>query len=279
MIDPLLRRLGVLSTSQLAELGLARHHRDAAVAQGGLVQVRRGWYAAADADPAVVAAVRAEGCVACASALRLHGVWVPESMGAGHVRHARHRREQGRRGCLPYGPNPPVRAAVDDVETAFRCALRCGSREDVVVLADSLLHRRLATHGDLAAWSSEAPRRVAALLSATAWAESGVESIVRVRLRVRRIGVRTQVQIGPWRVDLVVGDRLVVECDGAEHHGDWRAHAADRARDRGLVAAGYLVVRLTYRQVIDDWPAVEQDLLALVRRGAHRRSNHRRDAR
>lgn len=159
VIDPLLRRLGVLSTAQLADLGPARRDRDAAVREGRLVPVRRGWFATADADDAVVAAVRAEGCVSCASALRLHGAWVPEALGAGHVRHARHRREQGRRGCAPYGPNPPVRAAVDDIETAFRSALRCGSAEDVVVIADSLLHLRRATRGDLSSRCSTRRRR------------------------------------------------------------------------------------------------------------------------
>lgn len=277
MIDPLLVRLGVLSTSQLTDLGLARRDRDRAVADGGLVHVRVGWYARADADARVVAAVRAEGCVSCASALRLRGVWVPEAMGLDHVRHARHRREQGRRGCRPHGAIPPVRTAVDDLETAFRCALRCGSPEDIVVIADSVLHLGLATRDELASWSAAAPRWVAGLLEATDAAESGVESMVRIRLRGRRIGVRTQVWIGRRRVDIVVGDRLVIECDGAEHHGSWAAHAADRARDRALVAAGYRVIRVTYRQVVDDWAAVEQDILAVVRRGDHRWPR-RRDA-
>ncbi|MFC7432375.1 MULTISPECIES: endonuclease domain-containing protein [unclassified Agrococcus] len=79
-----------------------------------------------------------------------------------------------------------------------------------------------------------------------------------------------QVRIGRMRVDLLVGERLVVECDGAEHHGGWEASAADRARDLELMVLGYRVVRPTYRQVVDDWPTVEQRLLALVRADAHR---------
>lgn len=173
MLDPLLRRLGVLSTSQLEREGLSKRLRDAAVARGSLIRIRRGWYATPDADATVVAAVRGEGCVSCASALRLHGVWLPETLDARHVRHADHRREQGRTGCRPHGTNPPVAAAIDDVETAFRCVLRCGSDEDVVVIADSLLHLRLATNEDLAAWARAAPGRTLALLGTTDVAESG----------------------------------------------------------------------------------------------------------
>ncbi|GAA2175184.1 hypothetical protein GCM10009846_24090 [Agrococcus versicolor] len=159
---------------------------------------------------------------------------------------------------------------MDDVETAFRCVLRCGSDEDVVVVADSLLHRGDATRDELERWMRDAPARVRALLARVDAAESGLESIVRIRLRSCGIRVRTQVWIGRRRVDLLVGDRLVVECDGAEHHAGWTAHAADRERDRELVAAGYVVVRVTYRQVVDDWEAVLQDVLAIVRRRGHR---------
>lgn len=277
MLHPLLLRHGVLSTTQLDLAGLARPERDAAIRDGRLVRIRRGWYARTDADDEVIAAVRARGCVSCASALRMHGVWVPEALAGRHVRHADHRREQGRRGCLPHGANPPVRSAIDDLETAFRCVLRCGSAEDVVVVADSLLHLRLASAEELRTWMRGAPRRVAELLDTTDAAESGLETIVRVRLRSCNLRVRTQVWIGQRRVDLVVGDRLVVECDGAEHHGGWAAHSADRARDRALVAAGYVVMRVTYRQVLDDWPAVEQEILAVVRRRGHRWPR-RRDA-
>lgn len=247
------------------------------MAGGSLIRIRRGWYATPDADATIVGAVRGEGCVSCASALRLRGVWVPETLDAKHVRHADHRRERGRTGCRPHGANPPVVAAVDDVETAFRCVLRCGSDEDVIVTADSLLHLRLATREDLAAWARAAPERALALLGAADVAESGLESMTRVRLRSRRLRVRTQVWIGRRRVDILVGDRLVIECDGAEHHSGWTAQAADRARDRELVAAGSVVMRVTYRQVLDEWPSIEQEILAVVRRRGHRWPR-RRDA-
>lgn len=253
---------------ELTRAGWSRDDRRAALRSGRLVRVRTGWLARVDADQEAVRAVASGGCVACGSALRLRGAWVPAQLGRGHVRRAR-RGDRRPDGCRLFGAAPPVTSAVDDVETAFRCLLRCGTHEDVVVVADSLLHRGMATLHELERWCAAAPSRIRALLVRVDAAESGLESMVRLRLRSRRIRVRTQVRIGRFRVDLLVGDRLVIECDGAEHHADWRAHAADRERDRELTAAGYLVVRLTYGQIVDDWLAVERDLLTLVRAGAH----------
>ncbi len=163
MVDPVILRHGVLSVRELEDLGLGRSQRESALASGRLERVRTGWFARPDADPDLVAAVRGRACVACASALRLRGAWVPESLGRHHVRAARRNDRWRPDGCRSYGPASPVSSAIDDVATASRCLLRCGSSEDVVV------------------------------------------------------------------------------------------------------------VRLTYRQIVHDWPRVEQDLLAIVRRGGHRR--------
>lgn len=277
MLDDILLRHGVVSGAQLERLGWGRAHREAALTAGSIVRVRRGWFAKPDASADVVAAVRSGGCVACASALRLHGAWVLASLDRAHVRHARSSDGVRRpNDCRPHGAAPPVAAAIDDVETAFRCLLRCGTHEDVVVVADSLLHLGLATHEELVAWSSAAPSRTRALLEEVDVAESGTESMTRVRLRRRNVRVRPQVWIDRRRVDLIVGDLLVIECDGAEHHASWTAQAADRERDRALTAAGYVVVRLTYRQVVHEWPAVERDLLAMIRRGVHRAPRRRK---
>jgi very-short-patch-repair endonuclease len=42
----------------------------------------------------------------------------------------------------------------------------------------------------------------------------------------------------------------VVETDGWSAHGHRRAFESDRARDAQLVAAGYRVLRFTWRQVV-----------------------------
>lgn len=226
----------------------------------------------------MLAAVAAGGCVSCADALRLHGAWVPESLGQGHVRRSRRERSGGRAACRPHGVDPPVAHAVDDIETAFRCLLGCGTREDVVVVADSLLHLRLATRDELERWVADGPARAIEAMRWVDAAESGLETMTRVRLRSRKVRVRAQVWIEDMRVDLVVGEVLVIECDGGEHHASWAAQAADRARDRRLTTLGYVVVRLTHRQIVDDWDTVERDLLALVRANRRRARRDVRDS-
>jgi very-short-patch-repair endonuclease len=55
---------------------------------------------------------------------------------------------------------------------------------------------------------------------------------------------------GVGRVDLVIGDRLVIECDSREFHDKADSYAADRARDLELLRQGYREIRLTYAQVV-----------------------------
>jgi len=58
--------------------------------------------------------------------------------------------------------------------------------------------------------------------------------------------------------------RLIVETDGHEHHGTRAAFERDRARDQALAAAGWTVLRFTYRQVLEE-PARVRDVLLSVR--------------
>jgi hypothetical protein len=58
--------------------------------------------------------------------------------------------------------------------------------------------------------------------------------------------------------------RLIVEVDGWESHGDRLAFEEDRRRDALLSAAGWRVVRFTWRQVVDDPAHVVATLRALT---------------
>jgi hypothetical protein len=61
--------------------------------------------------------------------------------------------------------------------------------------------------------------------------------------------------------------RLIVELDGRATHATRSAFEGDRARDRRLVAAGWRVVRITWRQLQDEPAALTRDLRrALVAR-------------
>jgi hypothetical protein len=75
----------------------------------------------------------------------------------------------------------------------------------------------------------------------------------------------TNVTIEGIEVDCAWRDqRLIVELDGRAVHDVTDAFEADRARDRRLEAAGWRVVRITWRQLHDTPDEVEADLRRLL---------------
>lgn len=58
--------------------------------------------------------------------------------------------------------------------------------------------------------------------------------------------------------------RLIVELDGHASHATAAPYERDRARDRALVAAGWRVARITWRQLHREPGALEADLRALL---------------
>jgi hypothetical protein len=56
--------------------------------------------------------------------------------------------------------------------------------------------------------------------------------------------------------------RLIVELDGNATHATRSAFESDRARDRALVAGGWRVMRITWRQLLDEPEALTRDLRA-----------------
>lgn len=70
---------------------------------------------------------------------------------------------------------------------------------------------------------------------------------------VRRAGLpapRANVPLGPFEVDFLWSDvRLVVEVDGFRYHGTRAGFEADRRKEAWLAAAGFQVLRLSWRQI------------------------------
>lgn len=256
---------GVVSIAQLRAAGLPKPK----TRTEGWVQLRRGWYATRSADPRVVRAVTAGGVLACVSALRFRGVWVPDSVL--HIRYSARARRSGAglRSCHPYRLDPPAVCAVDPVDIAVASAANCLGAEGLVVVLDSMLNKRMIEMAD--ARTIVAASRFAHLDLAErcdARSESGTETIVRLRLRARGIRLRSQVNVpGVGRVDFLVGDRLIIEVDSREHH--LPGYQTDRTRDRVATGLGFLVIRLTYDDIVYRWAVVEADILCVIRRRAH----------
>lgn len=268
--------LGIFATQDLRAHGMRPRDVRAAVSSGTLLRARRGWYATPSVSADLFTATRVGGRLTCLAGLRHHGCWTPESTDV-HVRVADGVAVRRPSGVLLHWTDERVGPGVDPVEDALRAASACLDLRALVTVADSIAQRRLLTPSGVAEILGTTPRGRRALALHDPRAESGIETIVRLALRRHRIRVRSQVVIrGVGRVDLLVGERLVIEADGYEWHADREAFERDRERDRELVRRGYVVIRVTYRQAIDDVDAVILAVLDVIRRRDHRwRAVHR----
>ena len=79
---------------------------------------------------------------------------------------------------------------------------------------------------------------------------------------------QTNVIVEGYEVDCVWPEqRVIVELDGHASHSPAHAFELDRARDRRLEAAGWRVIRITWRQLETESELVEADLRRLLLRG------------
>jgi len=75
----------------------------------------------------------------------------------------------------------------------------------------------------------------------------------------------TNVKLAGHEVDFLWREqRLVVEVDGYAFHSSRRSFERDRRKDRELTAAGYRVIRVTWRQLTDEPTAVAAALAAAL---------------
>jgi very-short-patch-repair endonuclease len=276
---------GVLPYRALARSGVSRGALLHAIGGGAVFVVRRGWYAVTDAPPAVVRAVRVGGALTGASVARLHGLWTLDDKKL-HVRvpGSASRLRSPLDGSVPIDPEhdvcvhyrerpggPNDQPARDSLARALAEMFTCGSSIAAMIAVDSALNLRELSNSGRAELRALVPASKRRLIDdADPGCESGLETIARMLPRGKRLPHRTQAYIpGVGRVDLLIGDRLVVELDGAGFHMDKDDFAEDRRRGFELVMRGYLVVRLTYGMVVDDWDRVRDDLLALIARGEH----------
>ncbi len=271
---------GVASKWQMLERGATEWEIGRARHEGRIVRVRRAWYSLPTADRELVVATRVGGMLTCSSLLRSVGVWAPESdavhvsvaANASRLRSASTRfvsRSEDATGVvLHWRRRPGATATAKDTAAGALAELpEYFGVEQVVPSVDSALHQRLTSPVELRAAGLH-PRFIA---KADSRAESGGETFVRLQLNRLRTAHRSQVPIADiGRVDFLIGDRLVLEVDGYAFHGDRTAFERDRERDLRLTALGYLVIRVSYRQVTEGWSRIERALLAILRSRRHR---------
>ena len=278
---------GVVHRSVLTGQGYESKDIRAAVRMGYLHRVRRAWYATADAPLEIVNAVRVGGLLTAGSLAQYRGLWtMPDSrlhvsvaQNASRLRTPVPRTaianevQKTEPACIHWRRSPgSALAVVAPCAEGLLQILECQGEEATLVALDSALNKQLVTRQELRLAALSGPARsLAVVAKIDGRSESGTETLVRTRLRRSRINVRVQVRIrGVGRVDILVGDRFVIECDSREWHNNEAAYASDRARDFVLVDAGYTVLRLTYAMVMFDWPRVEKLIHSKIAARQHR---------
>jgi very-short-patch-repair endonuclease len=267
------RQGGVASVAALRSRGTTDNQMRWAVRRGLLARIRHGWLQTEDADPAVVAAIAAGGRLGCLSALEHHGIWVPEH-DALHIALPRHAGRHRSGGLVAHWESSRWRdrhSPIESIDDVIRQVILCTDRETAISVIDSALHRGKLSTGRLARILATLPLAYATLAAETDGAsESGYESLCRYRLARFGVPLHTQVELtGIGRVDLLLGDRLIVEADGWEWHEGRDAFLIDRSRDLAALRQDYLTVRLAPHHVLYEWPWVEQVIGAIIERGDH----------
>ncbi len=281
-----MRAMGsIASIAQLEAAGFSGAYVRAARRRGGVVRVRRGWYALPTAHPLLVAAARVGGSLTCVSGATLRGAWSPPGA-ALHVavpngsRHLKHPVDgspirASRPGLVLHwsGPSGDMSSFVAGALSMREClveVLRCQPADMAFAVIESVLAKGLVDSADIAWLTDTVPSRRRVLQLAGTESGSGTESLFRYRLSKSGVRMRSQVEIpGVGLVDFLIGDRLIVEIDSNEHHGSRHQRVRDLGRDAVAHAFGYLPLRFDYVQVIEDGDFVSSTVLAVVERGDH----------
>lgn len=283
----LITRGSVARTAALKALGVRERELTRAVRAGEIVRLRQGIYALPDLPTAFRHATEHGGVPACAEAARLHGlcmlvgaadhVW----MGGAGARHDR---------CtvvVPPGETLECPLHWDDgiavigelppVHNVLLQLSRCESDETFFAAYESALRlSKISPAGIAWLWRHIAVSLRWLMRIARSDADSGLESLVRLRLHRLGISVRTQIGIRDvGEIDILIGDRLLIECDGRENHEREAQRHKDLVRDAAAASLGYETLRFDYAMIVHDWSRVEAAILAKIEAGDHLRAPNR----
>jgi very-short-patch-repair endonuclease len=264
---------GVATTARLHRYRVDDRALAAAVDAGTLVRPRRGTYALAGLPPEALAALAHGGVLCCVSAARAYGLWMLDDDPAVHVWLGPDGRAHDHPGCgcvAHRDRGSRTRGAVVPVEQCLVQILGCRGPEAFFAALESALRQRVLSAGGRGRVRTLVPETHRWLVDlARDDADSGLESLLRLRLHRRGIRLRPQVPIpGVGTVDFVIGDSVILEADGRTHEGDGRHR--DLVRDAVAMTLGFVTLRYDYALIVHEWELVEQAVLAALERGLHR---------
>lgn len=267
--NELLRAGGIARTRFLVDAGATPSQITRAVHDGRVERPAKGWIALPDTDPLLRRAAMAGVVLSCVTAAKRHGLW---DVGAPQVHVAVAPNGKPRATTTarvhwfqPLIPRQPG-ALVDPIENTLAIVAECQPHEEALTIWESAI-RREAIALDTMRTLPLGPKARRILDEARPFADEGTETILFNRLKWLRLPLRRQVWLLGHRVDLLVGDRLVIQVDGG-HHVDAQ-RTSDNAHDARLRLAGYHPIRITYWQLMHEWHVVQDLILGAIARGLH----------
>lgn len=278
-IRPLLDSdLGFSTRQQLRQRGVSSYELAQQLELGRVIAIGRFLIARPDADSHYLRAVRMGGRLACVSAAAKRKLWV---IGDGRL-HVAPRVLNSH--FAPDASRPPVRVhrtrhpidssrdliPIESGRNMLMHIARCQPVELAVAAFDSAVNQGQITIEELRLLASVhggALARVVPFVSGLA--DSGLESLTRFRLQNARVPCRQQVKIRGHRVDLLIGERLIIQLDGRQHLTDPKQLAMDREYDRYMRRLGYTVLRFSYADVVHHWDRTFAEITALISQRAH----------
>lgn len=268
----------VITGEQLRAAGLGRGALARRVQAGRMQRLHHGVYLVGPAPPsfaarcrAAVLAVGEHAAVSHRAAAALHGFAPPPS---GPIDVTVSGRSPRARAGITLHRSTLVRAEIAQIRgivttSAARAICDAAAREPTADVEQLLIDARVAhcvTDRELFAVLHRAPGRAGAAMMRALLADESEQGYSR-SLAERRL--RTMVKAAdlprPHFNERLCGflvdalwprHRLVLEVDGERFHGHPAAFEADRRRDQILVAAGYAVIRATWRQLTQQPMAV-----------------------
>lgn len=261
---------GIARGTRLQGLGVTRRRLARAVAEGEIIRIRPGVFALHTTPAEIVDAAAHGGAVTCARALRAHGIWTlvhDEQVhvwmgGTGRVHHPKEC------SCITHFFAGKMSLGVAPLEVVLVHVYFCHGDEAFFAALESALRQRRLGRPAVTRIRSRLPSGARWLVDfARADADSGLESLLRLRLHLLGIRLDTQVEIATvGRVDFVIAGRLILEADGRQNHDGVSLRHKDLVRDAAASRLGYETLRFDYALIVHQWEIVESAILAALTR-------------
>lgn len=260
-------RSGIVHRLDAIEAGFTRHRIDLAKAAGTVRVIRRNWLVTETCDPQLLFAATRGARLSCLTVAGRRGWW-NQTDGSVHLSVAATSSAVQEPGVRLHWARPPApvspRSLMQPAVNALVHLADCQPFEQALTVLESAVRRQDVDLERLRLMPIRSSRFRMVVARASVLSDSGIETIPRARLARIGVHMRQQVVVDGHRVDGLIGERLILQFDGHAPHQDPMQRSRDLAQDRRLALTGYTVLRFSYRQVMQEWDAVEREIAEAI---------------